>query len=123
MPKRKRYKHYLYDATCDVPLRTLHRQKIVAAKSNSLAVPSSCDSGSNVLHSDSESDTDTTMAELPSGDDNEICSLHSDSDNFTNQSSDGSYTSSDDDDDCEPRAGEVSASELEEPLYQDAKLS
>ncbi|XP_075535137.1 uncharacterized protein LOC142570667 [Dermacentor variabilis] len=63
------------------------------------------------------------MAELPSGDDNKICSLHSDSDNSTNQSSDGSYTSSDDDDDSEPRAGEVSASELEEPLYQDAKLS
>nr|XP_054928516.1 uncharacterized protein LOC129385660 [Dermacentor andersoni] len=63
------------------------------------------------------------MAELPNGDDNEICSLHSDSDNSTNQSSDGSYTSSDDDDDCEPRAGELSASELEEPLYQDAKLS
>lgn len=60
----KRYKRYLYDATCDVPVRTKHRLKTYDAARNAggdLLPVAQCSSTDGSMMDESDSDGDTLI--------------------------------------------------------------
>ncbi|CAN7941058.1 unnamed protein product [Ixodes hexagonus] len=127
MPKRKKYKQYIYDASCEIPVRTRHRQKAKATTSNAPTAQESRDSSAESGMEEEESELTVELAPGDSPDrGREDVPLDQESGNSSNGGLDDScsedYTSNDDDD-CESTDERRTTSELDERLYPEAKLS
>lgn len=121
MLKRKRYKQYLYDEACQVPVRTRCRRKAMEAPNNAISTATtlsdteSCSSCSSVSDDEStptsptylRSDEETAPAAPTGG----VSSVDYNSRHCANGDRCDSYSedsSSSDDDDCSPEPEESS---------------